>query len=417
MLPKINNKSFLECNEEDLNVLIENPDYRENEYIDYKKNFSFMEIPKEKKAEIAGKKSEFKSDVCAFANAEGGYLIFGISDVNGCADELCGIDIQNDNTDKFELDRRNDLAGIQPRCPYLSFHFVKLENGKYIVIIYIKHDSFAPYLHIEDEKNFLVFKRTGNKKAAMTYTELRNMFNQSLSLDKEIYNYRKERIQYYSEQSEEKNDIYSRFLLFHIIPETFTDPGFNQNMFILKRKKGYDFQAVFYDFSCNSRINPCVDGLKFSPINDSVSKAKCYINNNGVIECFEPLSETVFRHKSDFPDGFFSSRSFWNKINNTIMRYKDIFKNIIKNERLFICISIIGCKGIATQTSKQDVYIASPGVIDRNIVLCDPIVLNDINDSDEYEIKIKMLQIEYLQSLGIQDDEEINKLIREVYFQ
>ena len=47
------------------------------------------------------------------------------------------------------------------------------------------------------------------------------MFNQSLSLDKEIYNYRKERIQYYSEQSENKNDTFSRFLLLHIIPETF----------------------------------------------------------------------------------------------------------------------------------------------------------------------------------------------------
>ena len=47
--------------------------------------------------------------MCAFANAEGGYLIIGISDDNGCASELCGIDIPDDDLDKFELDRRNDL--------------------------------------------------------------------------------------------------------------------------------------------------------------------------------------------------------------------------------------------------------------------------------------------------------------------
>ncbi len=29
MLPKINNKSFLECTESDLEVLIDNPDYRD----------------------------------------------------------------------------------------------------------------------------------------------------------------------------------------------------------------------------------------------------------------------------------------------------------------------------------------------------------------------------------------------------
>lgn len=43
MLPKINGKSFLECTEEDLKGLIDNEAYREDEYIDYKKTFSFLE--------------------------------------------------------------------------------------------------------------------------------------------------------------------------------------------------------------------------------------------------------------------------------------------------------------------------------------------------------------------------------------
>lgn len=90
MLPKINNKSFLECTEADLEILKENSDYRENEYIDYKKNFAFLEMPKDKKRD--SKISEFKSDICAFANAEGGYLIFGISDENGCAEDFVGGD-------------------------------------------------------------------------------------------------------------------------------------------------------------------------------------------------------------------------------------------------------------------------------------------------------------------------------------
>ncbi|SFW22546.1 AlbA family DNA-binding domain-containing protein [Ruminococcus flavefaciens] len=415
MLPTINNKSFLDCNAEDLKVLIENPDYRENEYIDYKKNFSFLEIPKDKKDLLTQKKYEFKSDVCAFANAEGGYLVFGISDDNGCASELCGIDIPNDNTDKFELDRRNDLAGIQPKVPVISFRFIKLDVEKYVVIIYVKHDYFAPYLHIEDEKNYQVFKRTGNKKTTITYTELRNMFNQSLSLDKEIYNYRKERIQYYSEQSEEESDKYSRFLLLHIIPETFSDPSYNKNMFVLYRKKRYDFSYIFRDFTYSSRINPCVDGLRFLPDNDNVSNAECYINNNGIIECFESLSERVLFSKNQFPNGFFANRSYWREISITLDRYRNIFKDIIKDERLFICISIIGCKGLPTQASENGFYIDSPGTIDRNKLICNPLVLNNIHDDNEYAEIVKLLQIEYLQSLGIQDDANLNHLIKDVY--
>ena len=41
MLPTINGKSFLEVTEDDLKVLVENADYRESDYIDYKRNFAF----------------------------------------------------------------------------------------------------------------------------------------------------------------------------------------------------------------------------------------------------------------------------------------------------------------------------------------------------------------------------------------
>ena len=44
MFPKINNKSLLDCTEEDLQTLIDNPDYRENEYIDYKKTFTHLDL-------------------------------------------------------------------------------------------------------------------------------------------------------------------------------------------------------------------------------------------------------------------------------------------------------------------------------------------------------------------------------------
>lgn len=80
MLPQINNKSLLECNEADFTEVLNNPDYRENRYLEYKLTFSFMEVDKSRAAE---KISEFRNDVCQFANAEGGYLIYGIADKEG----------------------------------------------------------------------------------------------------------------------------------------------------------------------------------------------------------------------------------------------------------------------------------------------------------------------------------------------
>jgi len=313
MLPKINNKSFLECTEADLEILKENSDYRENEYIDYKKNFAFLEIDKGK--ERNAKISEFKSDVCAFANAEGGYLIFGISDANGCAEQIIGIDISDDNTDKFEFERRNNLNGIYPRTPYVKFHFVKLQNGKYVVIIFVKHDSFAPYTHIENESSYFMYKRSGNGKRIMSYTELKNMFNQSLSLDREIYNYRTERIDYYKNQAETEDSIYSRFMLLHIIPETFLDSSYNQNMFVLEKTNGMQFSTMFSEMECNNISMPCVDGLRYIPYRDNAINSECYVKNNGVVESFLPLDNITLRiGKGEYPNGFIPCGWIWKKL-------------------------------------------------------------------------------------------------------
>ena len=46
MLPQINNKTLLECTEDDFAEILNNPDYRENQYLDYKRTFSFLEADK-----------------------------------------------------------------------------------------------------------------------------------------------------------------------------------------------------------------------------------------------------------------------------------------------------------------------------------------------------------------------------------
>jgi len=410
MLPKINGKSFLECTEEDLKILIDNPDFRENEYIDYKQNFAFLELPKCK--ERNEKIAEFKSDVCSFANAEGGYLIFGISDVEGCAAELVGIEI--DNTDRFELDRRNNLMAIQPKTPYVKFHFVQLENEKYIVILYIKHDSFSPYVHIEDEKNYKIYKRVGNRKETMTYTELRNMFNQSLSLDKEIYNYRMERINYYRSQEDDENRSYSQFLMLHIIPENFTDSSYNQNMLILEKSGRISFPNMFSDFYCSTYSIPCVDGLRFTSTTESIPASECFVYNTGVVECFFPLRHCLNISEKD-PNGRIAWQYVWNKICGTIYKYNELFKQLLSDSKIYVCISILGCKDVRSTGSEESFWYDYIGRIDRNIVLCSPVYIDNLESKHDEETLLKKLYIEYMISIGKKSDENLDKYIKELY--
>ena len=410
MLPKINGKSFLECTEDDLKNLIDNLDFRESEYIDYKQTFAFLELPKgrDKNEKI----SEFRSDVCSFANANGGFLIFGISDVEGCASELVGIEI--DNTDRFELDRRNNLISIQPKMPYLKFHFVKLMNEKYVVIIYIKRDNFAPYTHVEDEKNYKIYKRVGNKKQTITYTELKNMFNQSLSLDKEIYNYRMDRINFYRNQEDDEQYTFSQFLMLHIIPETFLDPSYNQNMLALEKNKGMRFSSIFSAFYCSSYSIPCVDGLRFVPSSKQYPKSECYIYNNSIAECFFPMRESLNYGSDKYPDGYISWKYVWDKICGTVYKYNETCKSLCSETKLYVCLSIVGCKGVRS-TGEEAFFHNDIGKIDRNLILCNPISIDNIESKEEEELLLKKLYIEYMISIGKKFDEYLDKYIKEIY--
>lgn len=407
MLPQINGKSFLSCTEDDLKVLVENNDYRENEYIDYKLNFAFLEI--EKGAVRDAKKTEFKSDVCAFANADGGYLIFGIGDKNGCASEIKGIDIKNNDTDRFELDRRNDLNGIQPKIPQIQFSFIQLNSGKYIVVMYVKHDSFAPYVYLEDGKNYKIYRRYGNGKRIMTYTELRQMFNQSISLDQAIIDYIHQRIDYYRSLG---SSFGNSFVHLCFIPEMFMDTSYRQNMFILERSGRAKFGSIFSAFSCSASSIPCVDGIRFIPYSDDIACAEGYVKNNGVVEACMSLEDSL-RIDSKYPNGFLPWGWLIEKISSICYQYFQAFKQINTGERVFLCLSIVGCRNV--ETDNRGFQSDYTGRIDRDVVICDPLEMLKINDEDEVAAILKKMQISFLLAIGVKHNDFLKKLIDEVY--
>ncbi|MBE6776336.1 MAG: ATP-binding protein [Ruminococcaceae bacterium] len=407
MLPTLNGKSFLDCTEKDLEELIDNPDYRENEYIDYKANFSFLDMPKKHPDRIKHI-VEFRSDICAFANASGGFLIYGISDSKGMAKSIEGVEIEGNDTDKFELDRKNNLTPILPKLPPIQFKFVELSNGNYVVIIYVRRDSFTPYIHIENEVNYKIYKRIGNGKCSIGYVELKNMFNQSRSIENEVDIYRKKRIDYYRSQEDTSDYRYSKFLLLHIFPDTFIDSTYRKNLFLLqKQQSDIKLYSIFEGTGCNFNMQPNVDGLRYPSCGDGM---ECSLGNNGIAECFFPLYKYLERGtRTD--DLRFPTEYIWEKLEPVIDKYISVMKEILETKRIFVCISVLGCKNVISE-SREDTFF--PGSIDRDTVICNPVVIEDIEDIDEFDTSIKWLQIEYRLALGVKSSKKLSELIEEV---
>ncbi len=116
----INGKTHKQWTEEDLRTLLNNDDFREGQFLDYKRTFDFLEAPD--KNQKAKAKNELRNDICSFANAYGGDIIFGMPEKNGLASSIVPIAIEN--IDKFELELRNVLLPIQPATPPVDFAFI-----------------------------------------------------------------------------------------------------------------------------------------------------------------------------------------------------------------------------------------------------------------------------------------------------
>ena len=87
------------------------------------------------KRELPGPSSrfthEFLKDVCAFANADGGDLVYGIAERNGVADAITPIT----NSGPDEVSRRLTQmldAGIEPRLSGIAMHPVTIGAGGFV---------------------------------------------------------------------------------------------------------------------------------------------------------------------------------------------------------------------------------------------------------------------------------------------
>ena len=403
MEQRINNKDLLGCELCDIETLIQNQDYRENQYLDYKKSFSFLDITKDTpnfKELIQKETVEFRNDICSFANADGGYIIYGISDYQGTADKLVGVVVHD--PDKFELNIRNKLTPILPKSPQVMFRFVNIANDRYIVILRIEHDFYAPYIHIEDQKNYKIYKRNGNQKQIIEYSELKNMFMRSRVLEDEILNFRKKRIAFYQNLGGEK---YQRFLIFHIIPESFL--GERKSLFVIEKQKQWRFGAVFSNTGVEPQSMPCVDGLRYISYD---GKKEAILYNNGIAEFVFPLDKGRGLVQIE-PGLFFSHGYVWNYIDYLSQGYQSMIPELFGNQRYFGCVSIVGCKGVI---SEQQDFSQFNTLIDREEIICWPVTFGNMENKESFYNDLKKLHLEYYLSLGIKGKQEISELINEI---
>lgn len=365
----INNKDYENWEIEEIETLIGDEDYRENEFLDYKKNLAILEC--QCKDDKKKEQKEFRKDICSFANSSGGYLFIGIEELKGIPNKIVGIDIAN--KDKFELDRINEISKILPIPPNVRFMYIPYE-AKYIVVIRINQGYCKPYV-VEENSNFIFCIRRGNGKQSMTYTEIRNQFMQSENLNSAIKKYREERKNFY-------DDMYqnSPYAIFQIIPEIFIDKEFNLSMYDIHESDGLMLGRTFRNI-CYGEFVPNVDGISFIKKNHS-ENLYLQINDNGVFELGCKINITE-KYGSQGLDAVVLKKYLDELIMGTSKFYRECIHRFC---RCYICISFLNCIGLTSECNWSMTYNS---VIDRNLILCNPIEIRNIIDTEEINDKVK----------------------------
>jgi hypothetical protein len=120
-------------------------------------------------------KRDFLADVCAFANASGGDLLFGVKTKDGAADEVCGIDVANpDEQKQFLVNLVRD--GLEPRIiSGLDLKWLPMEESRGIMIVRVHRSWLAPH-RVTFLNNMKFYVRNPSGNHPMSVDELRQHF-------------------------------------------------------------------------------------------------------------------------------------------------------------------------------------------------------------------------------------------------
>lgn len=147
---------------QDIENLIKN-EVEENIHLDYKAAGALSKDD--------GKKREITKDVSAFANSDGGIIVYGVSEKENKPIEISPIDGKTFSKEWLE----NVIQSIQPRIEDIKIYPIRVEKdiNKSIYVVKIPRSENAPHMALDHR----YYRRYNFKSVQMEDFEIRDLYN------------------------------------------------------------------------------------------------------------------------------------------------------------------------------------------------------------------------------------------------
>lgn len=240
----------------------------EGKTIDYK-----QDLP----ASSDGARKDFLADLCSFANAGGGYIIFGIPESDGVPLDLTGI---AGDVDSAVL-RMESMArdGIRPPIPGLEFVRVALANGSSAIVASMPKSWNAPH-QVIFQKDFRFYTRGSAGKQHLDVDELRRIVLLSQETGERIRQFRAGRVGAVLSGETPVELQPGAHQIIHLVPLNAFSTGKAVNLAALDQKRGLLVSTM--DRGGSQRHN--VDGLLAYSPNGHTNDGYAQLFRNGILE-------------------------------------------------------------------------------------------------------------------------------------
>jgi|SRR5450759_59619 len=180
-------------------------------------------------------KHEFLKDVCAFANAEGGDLVYGIDEDGGVAKAIVPIASETADSVRRRLGQVLD-AGLEPRIQGIGFHEVNVTNG-YVLVVRVPSSFDGPHRYLFNSHSKFVM-RNGTHTSELSFDQLRSAFDRTATLADRARRFRDDRLQAIVNNKAWRPMKKGPICAVHLIP-----------IASMSGRKSIDVQALYNDYT------------------------------------------------------------------------------------------------------------------------------------------------------------------------
>lgn len=352
-------KPLVALTESDLRLLI-TEQVPESKQIEYKR-----ELPEGgDKGSVA-----FLRAVSAFANTQGGHLIYGMNAEEGVPVALNPIKMTSGDQ---VLQRLENLCrdSVQPRLTGVQYQFVPLENGGSVLVVRIAKSWNAPHrVSVGNHAHF--YGRNAAGAYQLDVAELRQAFTLSDTVVERIRSFRANRLLALGNNEAPVRLTDGALMVLHVIPLQAMTSDYQVDISSDSRSLNIPpLNATQWNY----RIN--LDGrLNFQSIGNGKNYGYVQLFRNGVIETVAVQRE--WNHEKQIP-----SIGYEESIIRSLQSYFSALNDLGVSTPAYVFLSFLGVKDY-TFAVNSHMFWDTPPQADRDNILLPEITIEQWSDAPE----------------------------------